>query len=122
MCKTLSIGDRIRISRVSADMSQEELAHALGRAGRSYISKIERNQRDLDHGEVIAICKILNVTPNYIFFGNNEQLEGDEQKLIDNFRSLNEEGREIVLNLVDGIVKSEKYKKSAPNGLGQKEA
>ena len=122
MCKTLSIGDRIRISRVSADMSQEELAHALGRAGRSYISKIERNQRDLDHGEVIAICKILNVTPNYIFFGNNEQLEGDEQKLIDNFRSLNEEGQDKLLDLADDLVRTGKYKKSAPYGLGQKEA
>lgn len=122
MCKTLSIGDRIRISRVSADMSQEELAHALGRAGRSYISKIERNQRDLDHGEVIAICKILNVTPNYIFFGNSEQLEGDEQKLIESFRSLNEEGQDKLLDLADDLVRTGKYKKSAPNGLGQKEA
>ena len=122
MCKTLTIGDRIRIARMEADMSQEELAHALGRAGRSYISKIERNQRDLDHGEVIDICRILDVTPNYIFFGCRDQLNVEEQKLIDNYRSLNDEGQEKLLDLADDLVRTGKYKKSTPNGLGQKEA
>ena len=122
MCKTLTIGDRIRIARMESDMSQEELAHALGRAGRSYISKIERNQRDLDHGEVIDICRILDVTPNYIFFGCRDQLNVDEQKLIDNYRSLNEEGQDKLLDLADDLIRTGKYKKSTPNGLEQKEA
>ena len=111
MCKALSIGDRIRIARLEADMSQEELAHALGRAGRSYISKIERNERDLDHGEVLKICEILDITPNYLFFGYKELLEASEQKLLDKYRELNAEGQEKLLDYADDLAASGRYKK-----------
>lgn len=122
MCKCNSIGDRIRIARLQSGMSQEELAKALGRSGRSYISKLELNQREISHGEIKALCEILDISANYLVFGSHESLAENEQRLLDDFRSLNEEGQEVVLNMVDGIIRTEKYKKSSEYELGKKKA
>ncbi|MGN0618525.1 MAG: helix-turn-helix domain-containing protein [Ruminiclostridium sp.] len=122
MCKCTSIGDRIRISRLQAGMSQEELAKALGRSGRSYISKLELNQREISHGEIKALCEILDVTANYLVFGVHESLAENEQRLLEDFRSLNEEGQEVVLDLVGSLVENSKYKKCSENDLDEKNA
>lgn len=85
------VGRRIRELRVARGMTQEELATALGKSGRSYISKIELGDRDIDHCEIARLSAVLNATPGYIVLGEELQesnLTPIEQDLIDKYRTL----------------------------------
>lgn len=85
------VGRRIRELRVARGMTQEELATALGKSGRSYISKIELGERDIDHGEIAKLSAVLITTPGYIVLGKELQesnLTPTEQDLIDKYRAL----------------------------------
>jgi transcriptional regulator with XRE-family HTH domain len=48
--------------RVSAGLSQEQLAAKLG-SKQSFISKYERGERNLDFIEVIRVCRACNYDP-----------------------------------------------------------
>lgn len=62
----MKIGDRIRIRREAIGMSQDELSRRLGYSGRSTVSKIELNQRDLTQSKIVAFAEALGVTPLYL--------------------------------------------------------
>ena len=123
----MNIGKRIKAKREELNMSQDELAHKLGYKSRSTINKIETGINDISQSKVVDFANALNTTVRYLMGWDTSEdssisLTTDEQKLIDNYRSLNEEGQQIVFNLVDGIVKTENYKKSAPDELVRKKA
>lgn len=61
--------ERIRRLRIAKGFSQEELALKCGFTARSSISKIELGQRDIRQGQIAAIAKALNVTPQYLMDG-----------------------------------------------------
>lgn len=59
-------GDKIKTLRVSAGMTQLELAEKLGITSRS-IQNYEKNQRYPNSTEIIAkLCEIFNVTSDYL--------------------------------------------------------
>ena len=123
----MTIGEIIKKLRIEAGYTQDELAKLIGYKSRATINKVETGEREATQSMVAKFAKVFNTTPSVIMgwetpSNNAENLSADEQKLIDNYRSLNEEGQQTVCNLVDGLIISGKYKKSAPNGLGQKEA
>ena len=63
-------GTRVKEARKSLKLSQEELAAKLQVAGvnieRDSVSRIEIGTRFVADYEILALCKILNVTPEYL--------------------------------------------------------
>ena len=62
----MTIYDRIRQLRIRADMSQDDLARAMGYKDRSMITKIESGKVDISQKKILAFAKVLHTTPGYL--------------------------------------------------------
>lgn len=62
------LGDRLRIARKQAKLSQEELAHRSG-LHRTYISLVERGGRNISMLNLLTITGVLGVDPAEIVQG-----------------------------------------------------
>jgi len=80
--------ERIRRLRTERGMSQEELATKCGFTSRSSISKIEKGQRDIRQGQILAIAKVLNVSPQYLMDGIEPNAEIPSQVQVPLFASV----------------------------------
>lgn len=65
----MTMYERIRQLRLSAGMSQDDLARAMGYKDRSMITKIEAGKVDISQKKIIAFAKVLNTTPTYLIMG-----------------------------------------------------
>ena len=70
----MNLYERIRQLRISAGMSQDDLAHAMGYKDRSMITKIESGKVDISQKKIIAFANVLNTTPAYLM-GWADELE-----------------------------------------------
>lgn len=117
----MTIGDRVRECRIKKGMTQTELAEKLGYKSKSSITHIESG-RDIPRGMVAELAAILGTTPSHLM-GWDELAPADiitdnEQQLLDLFRQLNVAGKEVVIDYVDTLVTSGKYKKTDTNSMG----
>ncbi|SFO18319.1 Helix-turn-helix domain-containing protein [Pseudobutyrivibrio sp. JW11] len=67
---TTTIGGRIKKSRIDAGYTQEKLAELIGLEGGSAISNYENNRRYLYQDLLQKLCAALNVSADYILFGD----------------------------------------------------
>lgn len=65
----MRVGQNIRRRREEMNMSQEELAHAIGKKSRSAISKIEKGTNDVGQSDLIAIANALDTTAGDLIDG-----------------------------------------------------
>ena len=68
-----TIGARIRRSRESLGMTQDELAQKLGYRSRSSINKIELDYRNLTQSRIKALADALDTTPSFIMGWDDEK-------------------------------------------------
>ena len=66
---TTTVGGRIKFLRNQANMTQEELAEALGLENRSSLASYETNRRDVSGFLAVCLAQILNSTTDYILTG-----------------------------------------------------
>lgn len=59
-------GQRLKIARERAEMSQDELAQRVGYASRSSIGKIEAGKRDVTRPKILELAQALGVQPGYL--------------------------------------------------------
>lgn len=85
------IGDRIKLLRTEAKMTQPELASRLG-ITRSGIAAYENNTRQPSFQVLIRLAEIFHVTTDYLLTGNNNDLL--------DISGLSMEQRMIIVNLV----------------------
>ena len=64
----LQLGSKIRKIRADLGYSQESLAHACG-LDRTYISSVERGERNLGFKNLLKISKALNLEPSELLNG-----------------------------------------------------
>ncbi|MBQ2759392.1 MAG: helix-turn-helix transcriptional regulator [Clostridia bacterium] len=74
----LEIGERVRLTRVARGFSREELAEYLG-ISTLFLGYIECGQRGMSLGTMQNMCKILNVSADYLLMGtkNSENIYQD---------------------------------------------
>jgi transcriptional regulator with XRE-family HTH domain len=72
-----SIGERIRILRVSKSLSQENIANELNLSVSAY-SNIERGKTEISVSRIYHIAKILKTSPAYLLNINSEAGELNE--------------------------------------------
>lgn len=73
----MEFGERIRKLREALDMTQEELAAAVGYTGRWSINKIESGASDVSRGKIVELARVLKTTPSYLMGWEDEDLEPD---------------------------------------------
>lgn len=64
----VSVGNRIRISREAAGLTQEELAEKLNLSAQ-FISTIERGVAGASLATIIRLCEVLNVSTEWLLRG-----------------------------------------------------
>lgn len=72
----MNIGDNIRRRRLELNMSQQELADAMGYKTRSSIAKIEAGVSDISQSKLHSMAYILNTTVDYLLTGNAPENAG----------------------------------------------
>lgn len=111
----MTIYDRIRELRISRNMSQDDLARAMGYKDRSMITKIESGKVDISQKKIIAFSKVLNTTPAYLMgwsddkneyvnlqlFSGFDQPQSKEARIVSGgMDKLPQEQREQILNVL----------------------
>lgn len=91
-----TVGKNINAIRTGKNMSQEKLANLCGHnteSARSWISKIEKGQRNIGTDELGKIAYALNVTPNTLFI----EIEcKDTESLYNRLMAYNDEFQKII--------------------------
>ena len=64
--------ERIRELRIAKNMSQDDLAHAMGYKDRSMITKIESGKVDISQKKIMAFANVLDTTPAYLMGWTDE--------------------------------------------------
>lgn len=62
----IEFGDRVKQSRLSANMTQDELAERLGYKHKTSISKIEKGKAAVQQSMVVQIASVLGVSVQYL--------------------------------------------------------
>ena len=68
-----ALGQKVRFVRKQKNMTQEQLAEAVGISA-SFLGHIERGTRVASLETLVALCKTLNVGPEYLL---GHELDGD---------------------------------------------
>ncbi|WP_159450365.1 helix-turn-helix domain-containing protein [Clostridium merdae] len=128
----MGIGKRIKEAREKLGLTQKELGDLLGVTG----SAVTNYENEVSHPKEPIMYKMfeaLQVDANYLFqdtMPENEnspapanaetgELDKQEQTLIQNYRALNDEGKEKLLDYSDDLVSSSKYTKNNQSQVSQ---
>ena len=63
-----TVGNNLRLARQAKGLTQKEVAFALKKYQPDY-SQYETGKIELDYEKIIALCKLLDTTPNELFDG-----------------------------------------------------
>lgn len=111
---------RIKELRLLRGLSQEELGKKVGYTGRSMVNRVESGKVDIPRDKITAFAKALEVTETYLM-GLSELTE-EENKLLLAYNELNEEGKEVAVNLIQGLVMGGQYKKHSSSSMVEENA
>lgn len=114
-----TIANNIKLARISAGITQEELARRTGYTDRSSIAKIEKGIVDLPQSKIQQFADALGVTPGYLTgwddeAGENEaspaepKLSEGEKALLELFRRVPEDQQELVLQMIRAALSTQK--------------
>lgn len=112
-----SIGKKIKIARLKAEYTQEQLAEKLSLSTR-YISQLERGIAFGSASTIISVCKALDINANFLFAyvinvtdsPSVNDLVG--QNFIENYLKLDDYNKLIVNALTNELVKIQKSTKA----------
>lgn len=116
-----TFGERIRQARESKKMLQSDLAAAVGVKSSAVISNWEKDINKPDAEKIIKLCHVLGISAAWLLdYYGAEDLNAIEHDLLFGFRELNEEGQQIALDTVRGLIASGHYKKAdSAAGVGE---
>ncbi len=112
-----SIGKKIKIARLKAEYTQEQLAEKLSLSTR-YISQLERGIAFGSASTIISVCKALNINANFLFADVINVTDSPSvndlvgQNFIENYLKLDDYNKLIVNALTNELVKIQKSTKA----------
>lgn len=77
----MTMGDRIKTRRLELGLTQQELAEKLGIKSRSYISLLEKGDRNLPTSMIRKLVSALDTTPSYLLGWNEEEIKANQEWL-----------------------------------------
>ena len=87
------------------------------------VTALERGIEGMAYGTVIKMCDKLNLNPVEFYYLERDKSLGAqllENRVMQNYVKLNQEGRDKILDLMDDFVQIEKYKSKARKGKPEK--
>jgi transcriptional regulator len=112
-----SIGKKIKIARLKAEYTQEQLAEKLSLSTR-YISQLERGIAFGSASTIISVCKALDINANFLFSDIINVTDSPSvndlvgQNFIENYLKLDDYNKLIVNALTNELVKIQKSTKA----------
>ena len=112
-----SIGKKIKIARLKAEYTQEQLAEKLSLSTR-YISQLERGIAFGSASTIISVCKALDINANFLFADVINVTDSPSvndlvgQNFIENYLKLDDYNKLIVTALTNELVKIQKSTKA----------
>ena len=112
-----SIGKKIKIARLKAEYTQEQLAEKLSLSTR-YISQLERGIAFGSASTIISVCKALNINATFLFADVINVTDSPSvndlvgQNFIENYLKLDDYNKLIVNALTNELVKIQKSTKA----------
>ena len=112
-----SIGKKIKIARLKAEYTQEQLAEKLSLSTR-YISQLERGIAVGSASTIISVCKALDINANFLFSDIINVTDSPSvndlvgQNFIENYLKLDDYNKLIVNALTNELVKIQKSTKA----------
>lgn len=91
----LTFGNKIREARKNLNLTQKELANAIG-AKHNSVSDWENDKNKPDPDTIELLCGVLKITPNYLLISSEDDFSPKEKNIIKNYRSLDDFGRETI--------------------------
>ena len=116
----MSIGSRIKEARLSKGLKQEDLAKLIG-VTKGAVGNYEADYSSPKDIVLYKIFEVLNVDANYIFQDNIKNknppppLTAEENRLLNAFSKLNQNGKQEAVNRVEELTEISKYTFSAPS-------
>ncbi len=108
-----NIGKKIKLARAKASFTQEQLAEKTSLSTR-YISQLERGIAFGSATTITNICKILNITPDFLFEDSITETSSNFHDVIDdkflrNYLKLNDYNKSILKSMANELVKLQEY-------------
>ncbi|MCI8665901.1 MAG: helix-turn-helix transcriptional regulator [Dorea sp.] len=85
----LSFGEKIKDARKSKNLTQKQLAEKIG-AKHNSVSDWENDKNRPDAATIEILCKVLNITPNYLLDTSPGEYTPAEKNLIEKYRFISE--------------------------------
>ena len=106
----LFYANRIKTLRVSANMSQMELAGLLG-VSRSAVLNWETGRTRPDISNIPVLCKALSIPISEFFSdtGNGANWDTEERQLLSAYRNMNQQHQHFLLKMVHELTEMEKH-------------
>ena len=95
-----NIGANIRTARMRADLTQEEMSEKIG-VTPQYLSDLERGLVGTSIPTLIMICNSLNVSSDFILFGNSSEHDSTNSTLIERIQRLPKYKADLVKENLD---------------------
>jgi transcriptional regulator with XRE-family HTH domain len=104
----LSVSDRIRQVRKALGLSQSGFGEGI-RVSQAYIGNIEQETRKVNDRIIMLVCSRYGVNETWLRQGKGKMFDKKPadmklERIIRNFKALDELGQDFVLNLVDKVV------------------
>lgn len=105
----MTIYDRIKQLRIAKNMSQLDLARAVGYKGRSAISKVEKGERDISQSMIEKYARVLGVSPAYLLYGEESEpsekpLSSLDKEFVQLISKLTDEEKKMIIAQIKGLL------------------
>ena len=119
----MTFGERLKKARKSKGLTQKELAEIVGIA-KTTLGNYEINFREPNLLIFGKLVEVLDADANELLGRKKSDTyySKDESGLISLYREMNQEGQEKIIDYIDDLKTSQKYKKDTPTGALSKEA
>lgn len=98
------IHERIKFEREKRNWTQLELAERIGYSSATSITKLEKGQVDPPTSKIQLLADAFNVSISYLMGWDNEfALTRGERELIEDFRKLSDDEKEVAKNYIHAI-------------------
>lgn len=103
--KMYKIGSNIRNARKRADLTQEQLSESIG-VTPQYLSDLERGLVGTSVSTLMKICTKLNISADFILFGDNHETINANLTLIEKIQKLPKRKAEMVEQSVNILLQA----------------
>ncbi|MBR3569947.1 MAG: helix-turn-helix transcriptional regulator [Oscillibacter sp.] len=123
------MNDRMKQAREAANLSQKQVALTLGVSAPT-VSNWEAGKINPTVANLKELCHLYKVSADYLLelqdrpslsfaeTRNQDAITTGEASLLQDFRELNEEGQEKILDFADDLIQSGKYKNASAAFVG----